>query len=101
MSCVVFLLEEYSMKVLLEGLLPQKARYWDPDAIQQPSAELAKLVPEFQKVSGARLMGSRLSDDGNLSDSLRAFIDGVRRVAVGFEEARGRAGDRASEREED
>jgi len=46
-------------------------------------------------------MGSRLSDDGNLSDSLRAFIDGVRRVAVGFEEARGRAGDRASEREED
>lgn len=81
--------------------LSSKARYRDPDVVQQPSAELAKLVPEFQKVSGARLMGSRLSDDGNLSHSFRAFIDGVRRVAVGFEEARGRAGDRASEREED
>lgn len=81
--------------------LSSKARYRDPDAIQQPSAALAKLVPEFQKVSGARLMGSRLSEDGNLSHSFRAFIDGVRRVAVGFEEAQGRAGDRASERGED
>ena len=67
--------------------LSSKARYRDHDVVQQPSAELAKLVPEFQKVSGARLMGSRLSDDGNLFHSFQAFIDGVRRVAVGFEEA--------------
>lgn len=31
--------------------MDQKARYRDPDAIQQPSRELVKLIPEFQKVS--------------------------------------------------
>ena len=38
-----------------------KSRYRDPDMIQQPSREIAKLIPEFQKVSGARRMAAHLS----------------------------------------
>jgi hypothetical protein len=55
----------------------QKARYRDPDAIQQPSRELVKLIPEFQKVSGARRMAMYLSRNGNRSRSFQVFMDGV------------------------
>jgi len=37
-------------------------------------------VPSFQKVSGARLMGARLSAEGNLSESFRTFLAGLERV---------------------
>lgn len=59
--------------------LGRKARYRNPDAIRRPSAELKKLVPRFQKVSGARLMGSRLTAEGNLSESFRTFLSGLER----------------------
>lgn len=35
-------------------MIGKKARFRDPDAVVRPSAEVRKLVPEFQKVSGAR-----------------------------------------------
>jgi len=56
------------------------ARYRDPDAIMQPSKEIVKLVPEFQKISGARKMAAWLSRDGNHSRSFRVMMDGVERV---------------------
>ena len=65
-----------------------KERYREPDAIQRPSAALAELVPEFQKVSGARLMGECLSGE-NHSPSYNAFIEGVRRIAVVLQEPSG------------
>ena len=42
-----------------------KARYRDPDAVVGPSAEIRKLVPEFQKVSH----GSRMERRGLARDS--------------------------------
>jgi hypothetical protein len=59
-----------------------KARYRDPDAVSYPSAALEKLVPEFQKVSGARLLAQRLTREGNTSRSFRVLMDAVGRVAA-------------------
>ena len=59
-----------------------KSRYRDPDAIQQPSREITKLVPEFQKISGARRMASYLSRNGNRSRSFQIMMEGIERMAA-------------------
>jgi len=76
----------YGRPVLRE--LSRKARYRDPDAVQKPSAALAELVPEFQKISGARLMGTRLTEAGNRSHSYRTFLEGIRRIASGSSDSK-------------
>lgn len=58
----------------------RRARYRDPDAIAQPSRALAKLVREFQKVSGARRMAQHLGRE-NSSHSYTTFIAGINRLA--------------------
>ena len=55
----------------------KKSRYRDPDAIRQPSREILRLVPAFQKISGARRMASYLSRNGNVSKSFQVMMDGV------------------------
>jgi hypothetical protein len=60
----------------------QKAQYRDPDALQDPSAEVARLVPSFQKISGARRMAPCLDLDSSTSRSFSVFIEGVRRLAA-------------------
>jgi len=50
--------------------------------VQRPSAELARLIPEFQKILGARRMGARLSRERNRSTSFRVFLSSVERLAV-------------------
>jgi hypothetical protein len=57
-----------------------KAGYRDPDAIAKPSRELARLVPAFQKISGARRMAQHLQRD-NASRSYQVFLAGVDRLA--------------------
>jgi hypothetical protein len=56
-----------------------KARFRDPDAVRNPSAEVLRLAPEFQKISGARRMASQLSRERNRSASFRALMDGIER----------------------
>ena len=58
MSRIVFLLEEPSMQVLLDGLLP-------------------RLFPEFNKRSGARRMARHLTRERNRSSSFRALMEGI------------------------
>ena len=60
--------------------LRNKARFRDPDAIEQPALALAKQVEEFQKVSGARLMAQHLSRD-NHSRSFQVLMDGIERLS--------------------
>ena len=60
--------------------LGSKAPYRDPDAIVQPSRSLSRLVPEFQKVSGARRLARHLSREGNRSRSYQIFMEGVERL---------------------
>jgi hypothetical protein len=64
--------------------LAGQARFRDSDAVTQPSVALESLVPEFQKVSGARLMASHLTRERNRSASFRCFVDGIGRVSEGF-----------------
>ena len=55
----------------------RKAPYRDPDAVVNPSAEIRKFIPEFQKVSGARRMGGHLTRERNRSSSFHAFLRSI------------------------
>ena len=57
-----------------------RSRYRDPDAIRQPAREITKLIPGFQKISGARRMAACLSRNGNASRSFRTLMDGIERL---------------------
>ena len=56
-----------------------KSRYQNPDTVARPSDIIAKLIPEFQKRSGARRMAAFLSRD-NASNSFRVFVEGVEKL---------------------
>lgn len=60
--------------------IKNKSRYRDPDSIHQPSREIVKLIPEFQKISGARKMAACLSRDGNHSRSFQVMMEGIERI---------------------
>lgn len=125
---VIFLLEEPSMKILLDGFLPRlipgwvegehftlirlvcqeleswyvgdlqslalafddpkldapalRKRFSVPDDWQKPSAELSRLIPTFQKGSGARAMSAHLRGAHNRSKSFQVFVEGVQRIAT-------------------
>ena len=64
-----------------------RARYRDPDAVVRPSSALEALVPEFQKVSGARRMASRLSRERNRARSFQVFIEGIEREVIAMQSA--------------
>ena len=59
-----------------------KARYRDPDAVVRPSAEVEALIPEFQKVSGARRMATHLTRERNCSRSFQVFLGGMDRLSA-------------------
>ena len=60
--------------------IARMARSRDSDAVQQPSVALERLVPEFQKVSGARRMARVLSRERNRSKSFHALLVGLDRI---------------------
>ncbi len=62
--------------------LAGKAKFRDPDVLAKPSVEVESLVPEFQKLAGARLLGPKLTEERNRSKSFRCFVAGVRRLAL-------------------
>ena len=59
----------------------QKARFREPDAVPRPSEAVEQLLPEYQKVSGARLMARHLSGKRNLSKSFQVFVAGIEAIA--------------------
>jgi len=57
-------------------------RFSVPDELQKPSIEIARLIPEFQKGSSARLMGEHLNIKNiNKSKSFQVFITGLQKMA--------------------
>ena len=60
--------------------LQQKAKYRDPDQLQNPAKILKKLVPNYQKVSGSRSIGPHLNIQQNTSKSFQALIAGIQRL---------------------
>jgi hypothetical protein len=67
----------------------EKAPYREPDAIQCPSAELAKVAPSFQKISGARRMSARLTAHRNRSPSFHHLVLAVDRLFKSMSEPEG------------
>lgn len=66
----------------LRGLC-QRARFRHPDAIQQPAQALARVVPAFQKVSGARRMAQALTRTSR-SRSFQVFVAGIETLVRGM-----------------
>jgi hypothetical protein len=62
--------------------LAGKERFRNPDAVVQPARALEELIPAFQKVSGARLMASRMRRNGCTSRSFQVFIEAIERAAA-------------------
>lgn len=60
--------------------ISRRAGFRDADAVQQPSAALERLVPAYQKVSGARRMARFLSRERNRSRSFQVLLMGVDRL---------------------
>jgi hypothetical protein len=57
--------------------LQVKEKYRDPDRLQNPSIELKRLIPSYQKLSGARAMGRHLDHEGNCSKSFNVFVSAI------------------------
>jgi hypothetical protein len=62
--------------------LAGKSKFRDPDALAKPSFEVERLVPEFQKLEGARRLGPLLTEGSNRSPSFGCFVAGVRCLAL-------------------
>ena len=60
-----------------------RKKYRVPDAIHAPGNELRRISRNtYQKVSGSRAIGFRLSPDTNRSHSFGVFIEGIRRAVA-------------------
>jgi len=59
-----------------------QARFRKPDAVRYPARALVQLVPEYQKISGARVLANHLTRERNHSHSFQAMLDGIARFAA-------------------
>lgn len=57
--------------------IARRARLRNPDAVSRPSLAVRRLVPSFQKVSGARRMARHLTSERNRSASFQALLRGI------------------------
>ena len=62
-----------------EGLrrIGSRARYRAPDERPKPSVDVKSLIPEYQKISGARRMAGSMTREGNHSHSFGVFLNGI------------------------
>jgi len=60
--------------------LQNKVKYRVPDRLANPSEELKKMAPGYQKVSGSRAIGPFMDINNNQSNSFNALVSGVRRL---------------------
>jgi hypothetical protein len=68
-----------------EGLrrIGRRAKYRNPDARPKPSDDVKRLVPEFQKIAGARRMAEQLTRENNRSHSFAVFLNGIETLCAG------------------
>ena len=59
-----------------------KAQFRRPDTVPYPALALSKLVPRFQKISGARALAEHLTRERNRSPSFHALLDGIERLVA-------------------
>ena len=65
----------------------EKKKYRLPDSLANAAEELIKLTGNrYQKISGSRAIGPHLNLDNNRSPSFKAFVEGIRKIAVDLSE---------------
>ncbi|MBU2572818.1 MAG: DUF4276 family protein [Elusimicrobia bacterium] len=61
--------------------LSRKAKFRNPDRLANAEDELLKIIPEYQKVSGARAIAPFINTASNFSYSFNVFIKTIRTFA--------------------
>ncbi|MBI4801197.1 MAG: DUF4276 family protein [Elusimicrobia bacterium] len=62
--------------------LSSRAKFRYPDRLANAEDELLKIVPEYQKVGGARVIAPFIDLSANRSHSFKVFIETIRQFAV-------------------
>ena len=62
--------------------LALKRKYRVSDRIKNVKQELKKIIPEYQPLSGARIIAGHMDVDRNTSKSFKAFVSGVKKMCV-------------------
>jgi hypothetical protein len=57
-----------------------RAKYRIPDTIQNTAQELKSIIPDFQKVKGAKLVSEFINIGKNRSESFRQFVLGLNKL---------------------
>lgn len=57
-----------------------EAKFRQPDLLNNSAQVLKSLVPQYQKVSGARAVGKFIHSDKNVSASFAVFLKGIRNI---------------------
>ncbi len=57
----------------------EKSKYRNPDKLNNASEEISKIVPEFQKIKGAKEIAPYIDIDNNKSPSFKAFVSGLKK----------------------
>ncbi len=58
--------------------LQKKSKYRDPDSLVNPSQEIEKLVPEYQKIASSRRIGRTIDYNHCKSTSFKNFTRGLK-----------------------
>ena len=58
----------------------RRSGFREPDSIQYPYDRIREVLPEFQKMDGARRMGRTMSKERNTSPSFQVFLAGIERL---------------------
>lgn len=58
----------------------RQAAYRNPESRPNPSEDIRRLIPSFQKTDGARRMAQHLTRENNRSHSFAIFLDGIARL---------------------
>lgn len=64
----------------------RRAGFRDPDAVQQPTEALRRLVPGFRKVSAAKAIAGLLTRERNRSKSFQVLLSGLDRLYAELED---------------
>ena len=73
----------YPKKRIRNVLVQQSFR--NTDKIRNAADELMKIVPEYQKVSGARVISQHLDIARNVSSSFQFFVSGIEKLVANMQ----------------
>jgi hypothetical protein len=64
--------------------LSANRKYRNPDNLANASEEISRIIPGYQKVSGAREVSKYIDPDNNSSSSFNVFVSGVKTLVATY-----------------